>query len=104
MMRVLIWRMKTASLERLESLFKEYGENPEFWAKDLKKRLEKIRNSFSNDSDFRLVLKRALGSEEIQRLKQRLILKFGQLLLCWPEIVETVKVLRNQGERLARFI
>ena len=39
---------------------------------------------------------------EILRLMQRLVLKFGQLLQWWPEIVKATGELRIQGQRLSK--
>lgn len=99
--RTLVWQQESAKALYLENHLKVHKEQPDFWAKDVKKYIETLRNSLP-----KMVIPYDLSNDrdefEILRLMQRLVLKFGQLLRWWPEIVKATDELRIQGQRLSK--
>ena len=88
----------------LQSKLQQYGAQPDFWAKDMAIRLQALRQSLQDSppvvpSD----LQEALGGHA-DGLLQRLVGQYGQLLRHWPDIVESAKELRRQGQPLAQRI
>jgi hypothetical protein len=89
----------------MERRLDESGGKPEFWAVDLSKVIKAIRDSLLTEQiaaprDFAEVC----AIDEARELFRCLVRMFGQLLLSWPDIVETAKSLRAQGERLAKQV
>lgn len=99
--RTLVWQQESTKVSYLENHLKVHKEQPDFWAKDVKKYIETLRNSLP-----KMVIPYDLSNGrdefEILRLMQRLVLKFGQLLQWWPEIVKATGELRIQGQRLSK--
>jgi hypothetical protein len=79
------------------------GEAPAFWANDVRKYIAFVRQALTRpDYCIPLDLLNERSPEEAQRLAQRLVYRFGQLLSWWPTIVEVAQDLRKRGQRLAQ--
>jgi hypothetical protein len=75
----------------------------EFWSKDVEKFICSLRLSVNNRSvTVPLDLLYGRTVIETQNLTQRLILRFGQLLSWWTEIVDAAKTLRLKEQLLAQ--
>jgi hypothetical protein len=98
-------RSSSSFIQLMEEHLVAYQESPEFWANDCKKYLDILRQALMRaDYCLPLDLVDSSNGSEPRLLAQELVLKFGQLLYWWPEIVESARELRAQGQRLARQI
>jgi len=93
--RTQIWNTQSQYIDHLENLLKVHDEKPEFWARDVKKRLLLLRKAVLK-YNVPLDLMEKREASEALKCYQRLMLDFGRLLQWWPEIVETAKTLRIQ--------
>jgi FkbH-like protein len=100
--RLQVWRTSRSFISLAEEQLQLYGESPAFWANDVKKYLDILCQSLTRDDYFvPLDLLAGRSTREARELAQRLVLKFGQLLYWWPDMVEVAKKLRSQGQRVA---
>ena len=99
--RMLVWQQESAKVSYLENQLKVHKEQPDFWAKDVKKYMETLRNSLPKMA-IPYDLSNGRGEFETLNLMQCLVLKFGQLLHWWPELVKAANELRIQGQRLSK--
>lgn len=100
--RLQVWRTSSSFISQAEEQLQQCQESPAFWANDVKKYLDILCQSLTRDDYFvPLDLLAGRSTSEARELAQRLVLKFGQLLYWWPDMVETAKKLRSQGQRLA---
>lgn len=98
-----LYRMQSEYLSFLEGSLQAYEESPEFWARDVEKYLDAVREAIKRrDYVVPQDLLNGRGADEARQLSQRLVFRFGQLLRWWPEMVEAAKSLRAQGQSLAR--
>lgn len=87
----------SASIMQLEERMQnDGGASPAFWARDVKEFIALARRSASMPVDQLYEIEG--GRESIQSL----MVRFGQVLAWWPEIVGTAKRLRTEGCRLAQ--
>jgi hypothetical protein len=99
--RIGLWHMKSISITLLEEELINRKGAPDFWSADVVKHIDVLRRSLVHEvykppQD----LLEGRSVDEARHLTKRLILKFGQLLYRWPEIVASAKRLRAQGTRL----
>ncbi|WP_017717584.1 HAD-IIIC family phosphatase [Kamptonema formosum] len=100
--RLQVWRTSSSFISQAEEQLQQCQESPAFWANDVKKYLDILCQSLTRDDYFvPLDLLAGRSTSEARELAQRLVLKFGQLLCWWPDMVEVAKKLRSQGQRLA---
>lgn len=101
--RVQMWRARSESIGYLEGYMHYFRRAPDFWADDVQYYIHNLRTALTAD-DFIVPqdLLSGRGAEEARKVSQRLVLKFGQLLCHWPELVEAARTLRAKGLRLAR--
>jgi hypothetical protein len=95
-----------AAISELEDSLLTYNNTPGFWAADVNKYIDILRQNVARD-DYAIPLDlltsgRTMG--EARLLAQRLVWKFGELLRLWPEMVETARVLRTRNCRLAALV
>jgi hypothetical protein len=103
--KILLWHAVSRRLTLLEQRLQKYKDEATFWAYDVTKFMEVDRSILVNDSygaprDLAVLY----GGDLAWRLLQSLLLKFGQLVQYWPEIVKGATKLRGEGERLAQPI
>jgi hypothetical protein len=99
--RIYLWHLRSANITALEEELASNKDAPDFWSHDVAKQIELLRQSLLEEvyqppKD----LLDGRSNDEARRLTQRLILKFGELLYWWPQIVVTAKSLRADGVRL----
>ncbi|MBW4493513.1 MAG: hypothetical protein KME26_10610 [Oscillatoria princeps RMCB-10] len=100
--RLQVWRTSRSFISLAEEQLQQCQESPAFWANDVKKYLDILCQSLTRDDYFvPLDLLAGRSTSEARELAQRLVLKFGQLLYWWPDMVEVAKKLRSQGQRVA---
>lgn len=102
-LRLHLWRRAAAYAAALETLLRVHGESPRFWADDVKRTLDTLRAALPKE-DYAVPRDLLAGrdADEARALTRRLVLKFGQLLEAWPEIVDAAKRLRARGHRPAQ--
>ncbi|HIK28475.1 MAG: HAD-IIIC family phosphatase [Oscillatoriaceae bacterium SKW80] len=100
--RLQVWRAHSSFIFLMEERLKACQEFPAFWANDIKKYIDLLSKSLIRD-DYLVPLDLVEGRtlDEARELAQRLVLKFGQLLYYWPDIVAVTKKLRQRNQRLA---
>ena len=99
--RIYLWHTTTTNIGLLEEELASRRDAPDFWSRDVAKHIELLRRSLLEDvyqPPHDLLDGR--NTDDARRLTQRLILKFGELLYWWPEIIATAKSLRADGVRL----
>jgi hypothetical protein len=100
--RMNLWRMQSDYISFAEAYLQAKAYSPAFWANDVVRQIETLRKAIPRE-DF--IVPRDLleqhGPAEARKLARRLVFKFGQLLDCWPRMVQTARSLRAQGRRLA---
>jgi len=89
----------------LESQLQMYGASPRFWADDVRRMIELLSHATSAE-DYLVPrdLRREHDVEDVRRLSQDLVAKFGELLEAWPTIVAAARRLRANGCRLTNPI
>src|SRR6202022_2239520 len=101
-LRLWVWRMKALTMERLTNDLETSSAASASWKQDVQRYLETMRTSFAAD-DYLVPpgLKTRLGGDALP-IMQRLIARFGDLLQCWPAMLDMARTLANGGEELAR--
>ncbi|MDQ6884284.1 MAG: hypothetical protein M3077_08640 [Candidatus Dormibacteraeota bacterium] len=101
-LRLWVWRMKALAMERLTNDLEASSATSASWKQDVQRYLESLRTSFA--ADAYLVppdLKARFGGGALP-VMQRLIARFGDLLQCWPAMLEVARSRAAGGEELAR--
>lgn len=101
--RITCWQSNSSLACLLEESLKARNGLPEFWANDVRKYLDILRQSVIIEDYFiplDLIYGRSI--DEARGLAQRLVKKYGQLLYWWPDIVNSVKNLQNRDIKLAQ--
>jgi hypothetical protein len=92
-------------IRSLEHLLKKHRETPTFWADDVKRRMAALRSALIDPTFFVPIdLQKPHSHDAVLTLTQRLVLKFGQLLQAWPQLVQAARALREKGIRVAQPI
>lgn len=103
--RLQLWRQFSHFVAYASEVLKTYDFSPRYWAEDLEKCVDARRKAILKKDH--IVPRDLLGGrapDEARALAQRLVLRFGQLLWWWPDIVEVATRLRARGERPARSV
>jgi hypothetical protein len=101
--RIQMWHKASSDISWIEHRLQVYEESPDFWANDVKKYLDTLCKALLKVTAPHDLMDGHSISETLD-LTQRLVLRFGQLLYWWPEVVEAARNLRAQGLRLAQPI
>jgi len=102
LVRVHLWQIQSGQITSLERRLDSHASPPDYWAEDIHKQVEALREAMTNpDYVVPLDLRLERDMDEARRLSQQFVWKFGQLLDAWPEMVETAKKLRAKGQHLA---
>jgi len=87
----------------LETRLGQCGGRPEFWAGDVRRTIDLLRNAPASP-DY--VVPRDLGAEfdstAARGLSRELAGRFGELLDAWPALVEAAGAVRAQDSRLSQ--
>ncbi len=88
-------------IDYLEGTLAIYNYAPDYWAEDVAAHIETVRaQSISDALIMPSDLLEGRSEEESKKLFQKLVYKFGELLIWWPEIVRLAKMLRAEGKGL----
>ena len=88
----------------LDNLLLESANSPAQWAADLQERMEALLKVTANPDFFVPVDLPASLGEHPRRRAQRAVLRYGQLLECWPDIIERTICLKNKGITVGRCL
>lgn len=103
--RVQLWHLASNTLSLLENTLIDFGQSPDYWAKDVKECMSVLRGKLlKNNQVIPIDIMRGRTADEARILTQKLTFKFGQLLYWWPEIVEIAGRLRAKNQRLAAAV
>jgi hypothetical protein len=101
--RAAVRRELDALVVHLEEQLTARGRLPDYWAGDAQRCVAVLREARARqDVHVPLDLLYGRAPEEARRLTRRLVEMFGRLLYWWPELFETARRLRAQGQRLAQ--
>lgn len=87
-----------------EYLLREFQSKPEFWAREIRQALARLRQQLSQP-DLGLPTDLPAGDSDSRYAAfQRFIRNFGELMQAWPDIVAATLFLRNSGHTIGRQI
>lgn len=100
--RIHLWQIQSLYVSKLEEELQAYEDWPDLWVEDLQKYLDSIRDAIRKPdyivpSDGRP----GLSTHETRLASLRLLRKFGELLIVWPDVIEKARQLREREQRLA---
>lgn len=102
--RIRVLQMISDHIQTVEAQLEYYGASGD-WADEVHDYVENLRAALLRPEYVVPVdLRQGRSLDEARRLSQHLVLRFGQLLDVWPEMVETAKSLRARGHRLTTTI
>jgi hypothetical protein len=93
-------------IDYLQNSLKIYKAEPSYWAEDVRKRVGKIMSTLEKGED----LSGSIHSESGRRpeiswvYRQNLVKRFGELFYHWPEMINAVRLLREQGQGIAQLV
>jgi hypothetical protein len=89
-------------MERLTNDLEASSAASASWKQDVQLYLETLRSSFTADDYLVPPDLKTRFAEEALPVMQRLIARFGDLLQCWPAMLDAARSLAADGEELAR--
>jgi hypothetical protein len=103
--RQIFLRQMGGNVARLEESLGIYNRSPEYWANDVEEYLDAVLEAMpKREIVHPAELEQEYGLEEALSLVQRLIERYGELAILWPDIVGAAKKLRESGLGLAKAI
>lgn len=96
-----ILKTRVAYLTRLEDQLNTHKAGPRYWVDDVSRQINAIHKSIVKREH--IIPTDIVGSAQIyeaQEFARRLMLKFGKLLCCWPDVISVAKQLRSQGHMM----
>jgi hypothetical protein len=93
------------NIKTYADLLDRYPKSPAYWVKDVKKMIELTKKTALQPlalAPGQMI--ETLGLEEAEKLLQKLLFRFGELVKWWPDIVKTAKDLRRKEIRLAQLL
>ena len=100
-LRLWVWRMKALAMERLTHDLETSSGASSSWTQDVQRYLEGLRTSFGADGYLVPADLKTKFAREALPVMQRLIARFGDLLQCWPAMLDVARRLAVDGEELA---
>ncbi len=101
-LRLWVWRVKALAMERLTNDLETSSAASASWKQALQRYLEGLRTSFAADGYLVPPDLKARFAGDALPVMQRLIARFGDLLQCWPAMLDVARTLGARGEELAR--
>jgi hypothetical protein len=102
-MRFFVCQQLSRLIVKFENALQEHADAPGYWTSDVRQTIELFQNAISNPNPTQ-----AAGSDgnkkrdEFQRLSQRLLRQYGELLCAWPSLVACARDLCRSGHRIAQ--
>ncbi len=92
-----------AFISHLESRINTSERRLRSWVNDIERYIDVLRKSTLGEGfDVPMDLLYSRRLDAARSLAQRLVLRFGELLYWWPEMVDVARKLRAEGERVAQ--
>jgi len=102
-LRPWVWRIKGSFIAALEADLAAHGNQPVYWAADVRRFLESLREAMATDAYFVPEdLPSDRSDEQRTDLTRRLVRRFGDLLVWWPAIFDRARALQADGSRLVQ--
>jgi hypothetical protein len=102
-LRPWVWRIKGSFIAALEEDLAAHGNQPVYWATDVQRFVESLREAMATDAYFVPEdLPSDRSDEEGIHLARRLVGRFGDLLEWWPAIFERGRALQASGTQLVQ--
>ena len=100
-----VTRQAHSIISELESLVEDPHHFPKYWENDVRKFIE-IKRGALTQSEFIIPLDLLYGHgyQDALRLIQQMVLKYGQLLQGWPELLDITKSLSNESHQIAKLV
>jgi hypothetical protein len=104
-LRLQVWDQMSKQASQFAGQLQQFGGQPDFWANDVHHLLAMMREELAKDR-YAIPWDLSGGSDDrsAAELFRRLVLRFGQLLQVWPDMVEAARDLRAHGVRPASKI
>ncbi|MFP5263070.1 MAG: amino acid adenylation domain-containing protein [Blastocatellia bacterium] len=101
--RIQVWRKISRDILDLEERLNVYGAASPYWSADVDQFLDSLRKA-ATEEQFYVPLELVYGRnfDDAREINQQLVLRFGQLLHTWPDIVDAARELRDQEHGLAQ--
>ena len=100
-LRLWVWRVKALAMERLTNDLEMSSEASASWRQDVQRYLEGLRRSFATDDYLVPPDLKTRAAGDAFPIMQRLIARFGELLQCWPAMLDAARKLADSDEELA---
>jgi hypothetical protein len=105
LLRARLWRDTRREQERFESSLARTGGTHNAWAADLRRYMSDFAQVLAHeDAIVPEALRETRSIEDARLLLQRLISRYGELLVAWPELVAGSRRLRARGVSLLRAL
>ncbi len=96
--RNVVLRIEADKLTYLEERLRTETDAPDFWRRDLEHFIAHSRLALEHDDfDIPFELKPQRADDENRKLMQQLLVRYGELLEDWPDIVAAARALREEG-------
>lgn len=98
-----VWDRAARAAAGMESAVKRDSAAPDYWTGELRARIAEIRSAITRpDYLIPADLVSKGNVDEALAECQDIIRRFGELLHCWPDVVEAAKLLATRGIRFAQ--
>lgn len=88
-------------IARLEAALEAFEGAPDFWAADVRRHVETLRDTLARDDvDVPDDLRAGRDPDQARARARRLVGRYGELLRAWPDLVEGARRLRARGIEL----
>jgi hypothetical protein len=97
-----VWDQMSKQASRLAAQLRQFGGQPDFWARDVRQLLAVLGEELTQDrAAIPWDLRDGDDDRSAAERFRRLVLRLGQLLQVWPDMVEAARDLRARGVRPA---
>jgi hypothetical protein len=104
-LKLLFWQMHTKKIGMLETQLKTYGDQPEFWSRDVRSHINELKEAMTaHDYVIPWDLGETLDAQAVLSMSQRLVGKLAELLRHWSTIRQAARQLRTKGYPLGEQI
>jgi len=94
--------MVSGQLEGFQGLYDQHPKSPSYWKKTIRLKIDKCRDILRNPDPVisGAILKR-WGAQGWLEAYQRMIFRYGELLVAWPDVISVAGDLKRKGIRPA---
>jgi hypothetical protein len=103
LMRLFAFQQLSRLIVKLENVLREHADAPGYWTSGVEQTIELYQKAISNPDPTQAAWSDGKQKQDkFQRLSQRLLRKYGELLCAWPSLVACAKDLCRSGHRIAQ--